>query len=260
VPTLHSLLRPDPSSLDLTEVSALLCDADGNLFPSEEPAFEASVTVTNRFLARLGSSGLYTSDELRQASLGRNFRAFATDLAREHGVSMSRDELDRWVDDEAAAVTRHLVDVLEPDQVVGNAVRALAARFRLAVVSSSTLPRLAACFAATGLEELFPKAHRFSAQDSLPEPTSKPDPGVYVHALREFGVGANQALAVEDAVAGVASAVAAGIRTVGNLAFVRPSERPTRAVMLLDAGACAVALDWSQLTRLLTPPTEEQSA
>ena len=35
-------------------VTHLLCDADGNLFPSEEPAFDASVEVTNAFLASLG--------------------------------------------------------------------------------------------------------------------------------------------------------------------------------------------------------------
>ena len=35
-------------------VEAVLCDADGNLFPSEEPAFDASAEVTNAFLASLG--------------------------------------------------------------------------------------------------------------------------------------------------------------------------------------------------------------
>jgi hypothetical protein len=37
----------------VTGLTALLCDADGNLFPSEEPAFVASAEVTNRFLAEL---------------------------------------------------------------------------------------------------------------------------------------------------------------------------------------------------------------
>ena len=45
----------------LTEqVTHLLCDADGNLFPSEEPAFEASAEVTNAFLASLGIDRRYT--------------------------------------------------------------------------------------------------------------------------------------------------------------------------------------------------------
>lgn len=33
---------------DAGAVTTVLCDADGNLFPSEEPAFDASVEVTNR--------------------------------------------------------------------------------------------------------------------------------------------------------------------------------------------------------------------
>ena len=40
----------DPTP-QLEQVRYLLCDADGNLFPSEEPAFEASAEVTNAFLA-----------------------------------------------------------------------------------------------------------------------------------------------------------------------------------------------------------------
>ena len=40
--------------LDLEAVEVLLCDADGNLFPSEEPAFVASAAVTNRLLAESG--------------------------------------------------------------------------------------------------------------------------------------------------------------------------------------------------------------
>jgi hypothetical protein len=42
--------------LDLGSITVLLCDADGNLFPSEEPAFVASAEVTNRFMASLGLS------------------------------------------------------------------------------------------------------------------------------------------------------------------------------------------------------------
>jgi hypothetical protein len=44
------------SDLDRLRPVALLCDADGNLFPSEEPAFVASAVVTNQFLAELGIS------------------------------------------------------------------------------------------------------------------------------------------------------------------------------------------------------------
>ena len=56
---------------------------------------------------------------------------------------------------------------------------------------------------------------------------------------------------VEDAVAGVLSAVAAGCPTVGNLLFVPPAERAERAAALLGAGALTVVESWSQLAALL---------
>ena len=44
------------------QLTTLLCDADGNLFASEEPAFEASAEVTNRFLAELGDARRFTAE------------------------------------------------------------------------------------------------------------------------------------------------------------------------------------------------------
>src|SRR3981081_1583630 len=64
----------------------VLCDADGNLFPSEEPAFEASVEVTNRFLARFGVAARYTAEGLRRETTGKNFRTTVVDLAVQRGV------------------------------------------------------------------------------------------------------------------------------------------------------------------------------
>ncbi|MFB9315169.1 HAD family hydrolase [Nocardioides plantarum] len=235
-----------------TPVRALLCDADGNLFPSEDPAFDASVAVTNRFLTRLGVDLQYDAATLRREALGRNFRALAGDLAREHGRHLDPTELDEQVDEEARVVTAHLASVLRPDAAVGDVLRGLADRVRLALVSSSALARLDACLQATALADLFPEADRFSAQDSLEVPTSKPDPAVYVLAARVLGVEPADALAVEDATAGVLSAVGAGIPVIGNLVFVPADERATRRAQLLDAGAHAVVDDWAGVHDLVT--------
>lgn len=236
----------------LREAQVLLCDADGNLFPSEEPAFEASAEVTNRLLADLAIERRFTADELRREAVGRNFRATALDLAAEHGRALGAAELERWVAEERRAVTAHLGRVLRPDSGVLEPLAALAAAgLRLTAVSSSALRRLAVCFTATGLDDLIPPAARFSAEDSLPVPTSKPDPAVYAHAGAELGVVGPQALAVEDAVAGVQSAVAAGFPCVGNLQFVAPAERAARAEALREAGAASVVVSWGDLVALL---------
>jgi HAD superfamily hydrolase (TIGR01509 family) len=230
---------------------ALLCDADGNLFPSEEPAFVASAEVTNRFLASLGIGTRYTAEELRLTTTGRNFRTTAVDLAAAAGVTLDPGTLDRWVAEEKSVVTAHLGRVLRPDPAVLEPLTRLAGRHQLAVVSSSALSRVDTCLRATALADLVPPDRRFSAEDSLPSPTSKPDPAVYLHALASLGLRPEQAVAVEDSLPGARSAVAAGLATIGNLVFVPPGERDGRRAELTAAGVTAVVGSWSELESVL---------
>jgi beta-phosphoglucomutase-like phosphatase (HAD superfamily) len=234
----------------------LLSDADGTLFPSEEPAFVASTAVTNAALAALGATGRHVehdAEALRLATTGKNFRSTLRALAADAGVEgeLTPDVLGRWVTEERLAVTAHLGAVLTPDDGVSGPLERLASRFELAAVSSSALGRLDACFTATALASLFPPARRYSAEDSLPEPRSKPDPAVYRLALEELEVAAGDAVAVEDAVPGAESAVAAGIPCIGILCFVPPAERAGRAAELRAAGVEAVAADWAEVEALI---------
>ncbi len=231
-------------------VEAVLCDADGNLFPSEEPAFDASADVTNAFLASLGIDRRYTADELRHLATGMNFRTTAARLAADAGVEP--DDLDHWVGEERRVVTAHLGRTLRPHPPTLGALERIAEQVPLAAVSSSALARLAACFTATALDDLIPADRRFSAEDSLPTPASKPDPAVYRHACEQLGIPAAAGLAVEDAVAGVRSAVAAGCPTVGNVLFVPAAERAERTAALLDAGALLVVGSWDEVADLVT--------
>jgi beta-phosphoglucomutase-like phosphatase (HAD superfamily) len=111
--------------------------------------------------------------------------------------------------------------------------------------------RLKACFSAAHLDDLIGEGARFSAEDSLPVPTSKPDPAIYRWALNALGIAPEQAVAIEDSVPGVASAVAAGIPTIGNLVFVPPGEREIRCAELADAGASALTDSWLDIAALL---------
>jgi beta-phosphoglucomutase-like phosphatase (HAD superfamily) len=259
-------------NFDPAAITTLLCDADDNLFPSEKPAFAASVEVINRFLARFGVTAPFTAEELRKQAVGKNFRSTAVELSVQSGVPMEQTlanghpaavvasdsdmaagralgaaELEQWVRQEREHVTAHLAATLKPDPQVLGPLQALASRYALAAVSSSATKRLDACFATTGLDPLIPAALRFSAEDSLPVPTSKPDPAVYLLAGQVMEIDAHHALAIEDSVAGVTSAVAAGYLTVGNLMFVPADERSCRSAELIDAGAVAITDSWQAL-------------
>jgi beta-phosphoglucomutase-like phosphatase (HAD superfamily) len=240
------------ASLPLTGVRVVLCDADGNLFPSEEPAFVASTEVTNRYLAEHGVDHRYGAEELRLATTGMNFRSTIVALTHEHGLpALSPDLLEHWVQVEKEAVTAHLREALHRDPDVLGPLAALAEHHGLAAVSSSADARIAGCFEVTGMARYFPPERRFSAEDSLPVPTSKPDPAIYSYALRTLGFMPEEAVAVEDSVAGATSAVAAKIPTIGNLQFVQPPERDERRRLLLDAGVVAVVTSWTEVVDLL---------
>jgi beta-phosphoglucomutase-like phosphatase (HAD superfamily) len=237
----------------LSAVTHLLCDADGTLFPSEEPAYAASAGVTNKFLAELGADRSYAAAELQQMTNGKNFRGAAIELAALFERSLEQDALDGWVLEEMDVVTAHLRTVLGEDPSVTGPLTGLGKRFVLAAVTSSAGPRLDACLEVTGLASFFPPDRRFSAETSLARPVSKPDPAVYLHAAQQLGIAPEQGLAVEDSVNGTSAAVAAGHPTVGIVQFVPPEQQRQRARDLTDAGAVAVVGDWSELVAYLEP-------
>jgi beta-phosphoglucomutase-like phosphatase (HAD superfamily) len=240
------------SELNVRAIEAILCDADGCLFPSEEPAFAASATVTNELMAEIGSERRFEAEELRLATSGQNFRTTAAALAREGGRRLEADALERWVEVERRRVTEHLARVLRPDLEVSTPLSRLGRDYVLALVSSSATLRLAACLEATALDSLFPSEVRFSAETSLPQATSKPDPAIYAFAAEQLGIAPESGLAVEDSEPGVVAAVAAGVPVLGNVMFVPAAEHPERIDALTAAGAIGVISSWRQLELLLS--------
>jgi hypothetical protein len=189
--------------LDLGSITVLLCDADGNLFPSEEPAFVASAEVTNRFMASLGLSRRFDPEELRLATTGKNFRTTAVDLAVGGGVPVEAT---------------------------------LAVRYPGAVTTTTDL--------SGGTPHMLTAAR-------LEHWVQEEKQAVTAHAGKRLGITPWQGLAIEDSVPGAQSAVAAGLQTIGNVAFVPPAERAGRVEALRQVGVAAVILSWGELKGLL---------
>lgn len=76
----------------------------------------------------------------------------------------------------------------------------------------------------------------------------KPDPAPYRHALQQFGIAPEQAIAFEDSPSGVRSAVAAGIPTIGIASTQEPQVLYAVGAMLVVPDFTASEL-WQQLDR-----------
>jgi len=116
----------------------------------------------------------------------------------------------------------------------------------MAVVSSSALRRVQASIEKVGQDKFFDKALVFSAATSLPKPTSKPDPAIYLYAMEGINSLPEECVAVEDSKSGTTSAVRAGIRTVGYVGSYPPEKQDEIARVLLTAGAEIIMTEWSQ--------------
>jgi len=113
-----------------------------------------------------------------------------------------------------------------------DAVRRVAARWPLAIASSSNPELIDVVLHAAGIAELFPVA--VSSQEV---PRGKPAPDVYLEAARRLGVDPASCAAVEDSHNGIRSAKAAGMHVVAvpNPHFPPDAEALAQADLVIDS-------------------------
>ena len=158
-------------------------------------------------------------------STGEVVRALLPDLTDEEGKSIG---------DAKEASFRERAAELEPlpglvEFVEGGRERGI----RIGLVTNAPEENVEAILLALELRDFFDTVVLADEVEAV-----KPDPAPYKAALRKTGVTAEEALAFEDSVSGVASSVAAGVPTVG----ITSSQDPQR---LLDAGAFMTAEDFT---------------
>jgi len=113
-----------------------------------------------------------------------------------------------------------------------DAVKRLAAHWRLAVASSSNRELIDRVLEVSGL------ARYFEVTVSSEEVgRGKPAPDVYLEAARRLGVDAARSVAIEDSASGIRSAHAAGMHVVAipNRAFPPPADVLTLASVVLES-------------------------
>lgn len=180
-------------------IDAVVFDMDGVIVDSEQ-VWDG---VREAYTREVG--GTYTETATR-AMMGMSSVEWSRYMRDELGVPGTPEEIN-------AEVVRRMLERYgaEPPLIPGavDAVRACAARWPLAVASSSNPELIELVLQRAGISELFRAV--VSSQEVA---RGKPAPDVYLEAAARIGVTAARCAAVEDSHNGIRSAKAAGMRVV----------------------------------------------
>jgi HAD superfamily hydrolase (TIGR01509 family) len=183
-------------------------DMDGVLIDSE-PVWER---VRREFVAAHG--GHWPADAQHRL-MGMSTAEWSAYMAADFGLDFTPAQVaGRVIDGLAARYAAHLP--LLPGAV--DAVRRLAARWPLAVASSSPASMITVVLDAAGLRSSFT-----AAVSSEEVPRGKPAPDVYLEAAARLGVDPKACAAVEDSSNGLRAAASAGLTVI---AIPRPEYPP----------------------------------
>ena len=217
------------------EVDAVIFDLDGVLIDSEQ------VWADVRRDLALESGGRWERDS-QQRMMGMSSVEWAEFMRDELDVKLAPDSIS---DEVVVRIERRYRERLPLLPHAREAVERLAARWPLAVASSSNRPIIALVLELAELDRCF--ATTISSEEV---PRGKPAPDVYLEAARRLDVDPRACAAVEDSTNGIRAAHAAGTRTI---AVPRPDYPPAPDALAL----AAVVLD--SLAEL-TPRVIEPSA
>lgn len=217
-------------------------------------AFEACADIANEILKKNNIDHRYTGEQLIVDFVGQNFRGMMVSLQAKFGFKLSPEELEAYVKEEEDRVIAKLVAKAKPCVGASEELEKLAksGKYDLAVVSSSALRRVRASIKKVDQEKYFNFEHVFSAATSLEKPTTKPDPAIYLHAMKVLKKEPNECVAVEDSKSGALSAIRAGIPTIAYVGSYNGTSKQTEmAQVLLELGCKVVMKDWSEFEKCL---------
>ncbi len=176
----------------------LIFDCDGVLVDSES----LSCRIDAEFLTQIGIP--YTAEEIARQFLGVSLKTMIARIEAERDCKLPDDFSERL---NSILFARFETD-LKPIEGVRDAILSLP--YPRCVASSSVPERIALSLRITGLSDLFDDI--FS---STQVPRGKPAPDLFLHAASNMKARPEDCLVIEDSVAGVQAALAAGMRVIG---------------------------------------------
>ncbi|KAJ6107894.1 hypothetical protein N7523_009217 [Penicillium sp. IBT 18751x] len=237
----------------MPKITELFFDCDNTLVLSEELAFEACADLANEILEKQGIPDRYTGGQLIKDFVGQNFRGMMISLQSKYKFELDQDELERYVTREEDKVIEKLEAKAQPCVGASEVLQRVydSKKYGMAVVSSSALRRVRASIKKVGQDKYFAEDMVFSAATSLPKPTSKPDPAIYLHALEYVKKSAAETITVEDSKSGALSAIRAGIPVIAYVGSYSSDMQEEMGKCLMELGAKIVMTDWSQFDKCL---------
>lgn len=192
---------------------------------------------------------------MQRTFVGMNFRALLQSLSSTHGFTLSPEEIESYASRELDTIISMISASAEPCVNANPILSSLQTegKYGLAVVSSSALSRVRASLEKAGQTSYFPVENVYSAATTLPVPTSKPDPAIYLHACKELKVRPEECLAVEDSKSGATAAMRAGINVLGYVGAYEEDEekKEIEEVLKRDCKALEVMWDWKDFKEVL---------
>ena len=189
-----------------------------------------------------------------QDFVGQNFRGVVTGMENKYDFTLSDEEREGYVKMEEDRVIKTLKAKAQPCVGANEELEKLykSKKYGMAVVSSSALRRVVASVEKVDQAKYFPKDHIFSAATSLPKPTTKPDPAIYLFACEKIGVKPSECIAVEDSKSGIFFSVSSVIYTICFVgSYHDPSKAKEVADMLVSNGAKVVMNHWNEFEKCL---------
>jgi len=239
------------------KVKYVLLDCDNTLCQSEHLAFEACADLTNELMAEKKIDTRYTAESLLEDFVGYNFRGMLKGLKEKHGFELSDDELEHYVSQELARVTKKLSEkAVECPNVTKQLEWIKSQGYPMSVVSTSAKSRVVASLEKCNLDRFFKPEHVYSAATSLDPPSSKPDPKIYNYACEQLGVKNADAITVEDSKSGATAAMRAGIPCIAYVGIYGIEDGKDKmeqmAKVLTEQTKCfAVMRDWDEFPEII---------